>query len=109
MNNPTINTAVLSEIFLFKDITFEISDDVLMDYVHSQPDIHVKTRNMIHARLRNKAGQLTPFHSGDRFIYVRGGFRSALSGGHRSTAVPYISSLTGAIMHKMQIYRTWNQ
>ena len=75
---PTINTAVPSEKFLFKDIPFEISDDVLMDYVYSQPDIHVKTRNMIHARLRNKAGQLTPFHSGDRFIYVRGGFRRAL-------------------------------
>ena len=49
-----------------------------MDYVYSQPDIHVKTRNMIHPRLRNKSGQLTPFHSGDRFIYVRGGFRRAL-------------------------------
>ena len=49
-----------------------------MDYVQSQEGIHVKTRNIIHARIRNKAGQLTAFYSGDRFIYVRAGFRRAL-------------------------------
>ena len=87
----TINTAVPSEKNLFKDIPFEISDNVLMDYVHSQPDIHVKIRNMIHARLRNKAGQLTPFHSGTHIICLRWcPACPPLSGEHRSPAVPYI-------------------
>ena len=49
-----------------------------MDYVQSQEGIHVKTRSVIHARIRNKAGQLTAFYSDDRFISVRAGFRRAL-------------------------------
>ena len=70
---------ISSEKIMFTYILFEISDDELMDYVQSQEDIHVHTRSVIHARIRNKAGQLTAFNSGDRFIYVRAGFRCALS------------------------------
>ena len=50
-----------------------------MDYVQSQEGIHVKTRSVIHARIKNKAGKLTGFYSGDRFIYVQAGFRRALA------------------------------
>ena len=44
----------------------------VLDYLYSQPDIHVKHRNLIHARMRNKNTELTHFHSGDRFLYDRG-------------------------------------
>ena len=77
-HNPTIIKNIPSEKKLFKDIPFEISDGELMDYVQSQEGMHVKTKSIIHARIRNKAGQLTAFYSGDRFIYVRAGFRRAL-------------------------------
>ena len=49
-----------------------------MDYVTSEPHMHVKNRNIIHAQLRNREGELTSFCSGDRFVYVRGGFRRVL-------------------------------
>ena len=58
---PTIIKTIPSEKNMFKDIPFEISDNELMDYVQSHEGIHVKTRSVIHARIRNKAGQLTVF------------------------------------------------
>ena len=75
---PLSNRIIPSEKVLFKDVPFEVNDKDLMDYIISQPGMHVKNRNMIHARLRNREGELTSFYSGDRFLYIKGGFRRAL-------------------------------
>ena len=49
-----------------------------MDYVTLEPHMHVKTRNIIHARLRNREEELVSYYSGDRCVYVKGGFRRVL-------------------------------
>ena len=41
---------------IFKDVPFEVNDRDLMDYVTSEPHLHVKNINIIHARLRNREG-----------------------------------------------------
>ena len=42
------------------------------------PDMNVHTRCLIPVRLRNINRELTPYLSGDRFLYVRGDFRRVL-------------------------------
>ena len=75
---PLINRMIPSEKIPFKDVPFEVNDRDLMDYVTLEPHMHVKNINIIHVRLRNRDGELTSFCSGDRFLYVRGGFRRVL-------------------------------
>ena len=49
-----------------------MSDDDLLKYMYALPDVNVKTRRIIPARLRNSKREFTPYLSGDRFLYVRG-------------------------------------
>ena len=63
---------------LFKNVPFHVSDDELLKYMYSSPDIKVHTKHIIPTRLRNKKRELTPYLSGDRFLYVRGDFRRVL-------------------------------
>ena len=68
---PIIQTRYPSEKkFILRDLPFDVDDVDILDYLYSQPDIHVKNRNLIHARIRNKKRELTPFHSGERFFYM---------------------------------------
>ena len=64
----------LTEKVLFKIV----SDDDLLKFVYSSPDKNVQTKRIIPARLRNKKRELTPYLSGDRFLYVRGDLRRDL-------------------------------
>ena len=75
---PIIQTKFPSEKVMFRNLPFDVDDRDLLDYLYSQPDIQIKTRNVIHARIRNQNRELTSYYSGDRFVYVRGGMKRAL-------------------------------
>ena len=75
---PVVQTRYPNEKIMFRDLPFDVPDAHIMDYLLSQPDIQVKTRQVIQARIRNSNGDLTPYYSGDRFVYVGGGIRRAL-------------------------------
>ena len=68
---------VPNEKILFKDIPIGVSDDDLLSFLRSQEGIIVKT-GIIPARLRDNENRLTPFLSGDRFVYVKGNFSPVL-------------------------------
>ena len=55
-----------------------MSDDDLLKYMYALPDVNVQNRRIIPARLRNSKRELTPYLSGDRFLYVRGDLRRVL-------------------------------
>ena len=69
---PIIVRRPPSEKVLFKNVPFHVCDDDLLHYVYSLPDIKVQTKRIIPARQRNRNRELTPYLSGDRFLYVRG-------------------------------------
>ena len=75
---PIIARRPPTEKVIFKDIPFHVSDDDILEYVSSQPDIKMQTKRVIHARIRNNKRELTPFLSGERFIYVRSDLRRVL-------------------------------
>ena len=80
---PIIVRPPPTEKVLFKAVPFHVSDDDLLEYMYSNPDIKIQTKRIIPARLRNHKRELTPYLSGDRFLYIRGDFRRVLP--------PYIS------------------
>ena len=56
-----------------------MSDGDLLEYIYSKPNIKIQTKRVIPAQIRNHERGLTPFLSGDRFIYnIRGDFRRVL-------------------------------
>ena len=55
-----------------------MSDEDLLEYIYSQPNIKIETKQVIQALIRNHKRDLTPFLSGDRFIYIIGDFRRVL-------------------------------
>ena len=63
---------------VFLNVPFHVRDDDLLKYMYSIPDMKVQTKRIIPARLRNNKRELTPYLSGDRFLYVRGDFRRVL-------------------------------
>ena len=67
-----------TEKILFKNVPFYVSDDDLLKFMYSLPDMKVQTKRINPARLRNIKRELIPYLSGDRFPYVRGGFRRVL-------------------------------
>ena len=69
---------VPNEKIIFRDLPFDVEDLDILDYLYSCPDIHVKTRQVLHARMRDSNRELTPFYSGERFIYIKGGCKRAL-------------------------------
>ena len=74
---PVISRVVPSEKVTFRDLPFEVEDADILDYLYSCPDIRIKTKNILHARMRNANRELTPFYSGERFIYINGGCKRA--------------------------------
>ncbi len=93
-NYPT-SKPVTNEKVLFKDLPFWVKDDTIIDFLGSQPDIIVKS-GVISARLRDYNNNLTPFYSGDRFVFVRGKFSPAL---HQTALIEYN---TCRVWHKSQ-------
>ena len=75
---PIIVRRPPSEIVLFKNVPFHVRDDDLLHYIYSNPDMRVQTNHIIPTRLRNRNRELTPYLSGDRFLYVRGDLRRVL-------------------------------
>ena len=75
---PIIVRRPPSEKVLFKNVPFHVHDDDLLHYIYSNPDMKVQTKCIIPARLRNRNRELTPYLSGDRFLYVRGDLRRVL-------------------------------
>ena len=75
---PTVVKCVPTEKVILKDLPFHVEDTDIFAYLNSQPDIQITTRNIIHAKLRNQKRELTPFLSGERFVYIKTGLRRAL-------------------------------
>ena len=69
---PIIVRRPPSEKVIFKNVSFHVHDDNLLNYIYSLPDMKVQTKFRIPARLRNMNRELTPYLSGNRFLYVRG-------------------------------------
>ena len=75
---PVIMRRQPTEKVIFKNVPFHVNDDDLLKYMYSLPDVNVQTKHIIPARLRNEKSELTPYLSGDRFLYIRGDFRRVL-------------------------------
>ena len=75
---PIIVRRPPTEKVFFKAVPFHVSDDDLLEYMYSNPDIKILTKRIIPARLRNHKRELTPYLSGDRFLYIIGDFRRVL-------------------------------
>ena len=75
---PIIARRPPTERVLFKDLPFHVSDNDILDYLYSTPEVKLQNKKVIPARIRNQKSELTPYLSGDRFIYVRGDFRRVL-------------------------------
>ena len=58
---------------VFRDLPMCVSDNDILDYIHIQPGLISKS-GVIPGRLRDSAGRLTPFLSGERLVYVNGNF-----------------------------------
>ena len=88
-------TSVPNEKIVFRDVPFNVHDQDILQYLHNQPGVFVKTGVMA-AKLRDKNNKLTNYLSGDRFVYVKGKF---------SPALPTIATLSSAkckVWHKSQ-------
>ena len=75
---PIISKRIPTEKITFRDLPFEVRDEDIFDYLLSQPDMKIKTRQIIHAKIRNQNGELTPYYSGDRFVFVQQSFKRVL-------------------------------
>ena len=65
---PT-SKAIPNEKLVFKDIPFSVNDEEIIKFLNNQPGIIVKS-GVIAARIRDNENKLTPFYSGDKFVYV---------------------------------------
>ena len=66
-----------NEKIVFKDLPPWVSDQEILTYLRKQPGIIVKS-GVISARFRDTQNKLTPFFSGDRFVFVKGNLTQAL-------------------------------
>ena len=66
-----------NEKILFKDLPLNVSDNDILNFLNDQPDMQVKSK-VIASRIRDYDNKLTPFYTGDRFVYVKGKFPRAL-------------------------------
>ena len=72
-----------NEKILFKDLPLHVKDSEILDFLSKQPGINVRSK-VIASRIRDDSNRLTPFYSGDRFVFVKGKFTPAL---HRNALV----------------------
>ena len=54
-----------------------VSYNAILEFLNDHPGIHVKS-GIIFSRLRDSENTLTPYCSGDRFVYVRGNMSQAI-------------------------------
>ena len=66
-----------NEKILFRDLPLSMGDSDIIDFLNLQPGITVKS-GIIAAKIRDENNKLTSFYSGDRFVYVKGKFTTAL-------------------------------
>ena len=72
-----IAKSVPDEKIVFKDLPMCLSDKNILDFIDTQPGLIAKS-GVIPGRLRDSAGRLTPFLSGERLVYVKGKFTQAM-------------------------------
>ena len=60
---PIITRRAPTERVLFKDLPFHVSEEDILDYLYSMPDIKIHSRHIIPARIRNQKSELTPYIS----------------------------------------------
>ena len=75
---PIVTRRAPTEKVLFKDLPFQVRDEDILDYLYSRPDIQIKTKHVLMARMRNEQRELTQYYSGDRFIYIKAGCQRVL-------------------------------
>ena len=80
---------------LFRDLPQYVSNNAILEFLNDQPGIHVKS-GIIFSRLRDSENKLTPYCSGDRFVYVRGNMSQDI----HSTAL--IEHNKCCVLHKVQ-------
>lgn len=68
---------VPNEKVLFKDLPFWVANEDIVDYLKKQPGIQIKS-GVQFAHFRDDQNKLSPYLSGDRFIYVKGNIKQAL-------------------------------
>ena len=73
---PTAKS-IPNEKIVLKDIPLSVKDSEILEFLNDQPGIMVKS-GVIAARIRDSNNKLTPFYSGDRFVYVNGLFSPTL-------------------------------
>ena len=81
---PTAKS-IPNEKVVFKHIPLSVNDNKIIEFLNEQPGIVVKS-GVIAARIRDSNNKLTPFYSGDRFVYVKGLFTPIL---HNTDLVDY--------------------
>ena len=72
-----ISRSIPNEKIVFKDITLSVDNKEIFGFLNDQPGIVVKS-GVIASRIRDNENKLTPFYTGDRFVYVKGLLSPAL-------------------------------
>lgn len=66
-----------NERVVIKDLPFWVPNEEITNFLKDQPGITIKS-SVQYAYLRDTDNKLTPFLSGDRFVYIRGNISQAL-------------------------------
>ena len=64
-----------NENIVLKDLPQDVNNNAIPEFLKDQPGIHVKS-GVIFSRIRDGDSILTPFCTGDRYVYVRGTSRT---------------------------------
>ena len=62
---------------MLRDLPPDVSDNAILEFLKDQPGISVKSGVMF-SRIRDNENKLTPFCTGDRFVYARGNITNAI-------------------------------
>ena len=95
-----IAKSVPDEKIVFKDLPMCLSDKNILDFIDTQPGLIAKS-GVIPGRLRDSAGRLTPFLSGERLVYVKGKFTQAMHN------IATINNYKCHVWHKTQQKLLW--
>ena len=95
-----IAKTVPDEKIVFKDLPMCLSDKNILDFIDTQPGLIAKS-GVIPGRLRDSAGRLTPFLSGERLVYVKGKFTQAMH------PIATINNYKCHVWHKTQKKLLW--
>ena len=71
--NPLDFETAPSEKIIIKDLPLDVDDQTILDYLRSKSGVVVRSR-VVSAHIRDRNNKPTRFLSGDRIIYVKGGF-----------------------------------